>query len=372
MRLVTISRTLGVRCIPRMARGWPPFTNPRRTASIWVAVSPSTNVVFSPAHVSSHLYGAMARLSGPTSRGLAGPPPGGGCLFITFPFPPLGGNARDLAILHLSDPLPVGVSPAPLRSPKPADLVDRRWWAFGFPYRDPVVSSVVGQIGASPEQGLIRLDNDSGLPIGQGFIGGGLWSPDYNAVVAVIVGERRGGNAVQAITLHQAGSWFPGETIRRLAERWSPAEAGDVALAAWGWSLSDDLEGPRHWRPRARGVGIDSERGHRFCGRTAALREIVSWLDRKEPDRRVLVVTGAPGAGKSAVLGRIVTTADAEVASQLPASDTGVRATAGSVACAVHAKGKTALEVATEIARAASVGIPERTEDFGSGLREVL
>jgi hypothetical protein len=59
----------------------------------------------------------------------------------------------------------------------------------------------------------------------------------------------------------------------------------------------------------------------------------------------MLVVTGAPGAGKSAVLGRIVTTADADAVKELPASDAAVRATMGSVACAVHAKGKTTLEV---------------------------
>jgi hypothetical protein len=119
-------------------------------------------------------------------------------------------------------------------------------------------------------------------------------------------------------------------------------------------------------------VSIDSERGFRFRGRAAALRVIRDWLDRGKADRRVLVVTGAPGAGKSAVLGRIVTTADAGAGRQLPASDTGLRAVAGSVGCAVHARGKTALEVAVEIARAASAALPERVEDFAPALREAL
>jgi hypothetical protein len=63
-------------------------------------------------------------------------------------------------------------------------------------------------------------------------------------------------------------------------------------MAAWGWSLSGDIEGTRHWRLRRRGVGTDSERGYRFRGRTAALESIRDWLDRDRPDRRVLMVTG--------------------------------------------------------------------------------
>ena len=91
----------------------------------------------------------------------------------------------------------------------------------------------------------------------------------------------------------------------------------------------------------------------------------------------MLVVTGAPGAGKSAVLGRIVTTADAGAARQLPPSDTAVRATSRSVGCAVHVKGKTALEVVAEIARAASGKLPGQAWDLDSGdfvsrLRETL
>src|SRR5262249_58914707 len=49
-----------------------------------------------------------------------------------------------------------------------------------------------------------------------------------------------------------------------------------------------------------------------------------------------------------------------------------VRAPVGSIACAVHAKGKTALEVAKEIARAASAPVPERLEDFVVDLRSTL
>jgi hypothetical protein len=80
--------------------------------------------------------------------------------------------------------------------------------------------------------------------------------------------------------------------------------------------------------------------------------------------------TGSPGVGKSAILGRIVTTADAAIRASLPAADTEVRATVGSVSCAVHAKGKTAQEVAQEIARAASAKLPEQPDDLAPALRD--
>ncbi|HXZ73552.1 MAG TPA: WD40 repeat domain-containing protein, partial [Streptosporangiaceae bacterium] len=148
--------------------------------------------------------------------------------------------------------------------------------------------------------------------------------------------------------------------------------AGEAALQQWGWALARDVEGVRHWRPRARGVSIDSERGYRFRGRAAALGQIVAWLDRGDPDRRVLVVSGSPGVGKSAVLGRIVTTADAAIRAALPPADTAVRASVGSVGCAVHAKAKTALEVAEEICRAASARLPGQTGDLAPAVREAL
>src|SRR5207247_1977331 len=116
----------------------------------------------------------------------------------------------------------------------------------------------------------------------------------------------------------------------------------------------------------------DSERGFRFRGRRSALRQIVGWLDRPRPDRRVLVVTGSPGVGKSAVLGRVVTTADSCFRRLLPPDDDGVKATEGSVGCAVHAKGKTALEIATEIARAASAELPLQLEDGAPFVRAAL
>ena len=98
---------------------------------------------------------------------------------------------------------------------------------------------------------------------------------------------------------------------------------------------------------------------------------IVGWLGG-QPDRSVLVVTGSPGAGKSAVLGRIVTTADAGIRGSLPAGDTAVCADVGSVSCAVHAKGKTVLEVAEEIARAASAALPEQPTDLAPAIQAAL
>jgi WD40 repeat protein len=97
-------------------------------------------------------------------------------------------------------------------------------------------------------------------------------------------------------------------------------------------------------------LAAETERGAHFRGRGAALRAIGEWLDRSAPDRRPLVVTGAPGAGKSAVLGQVGTGADA----------------------LVNARGKDALEVATEIARAAGAADPRVPGDLLRHLRERL
>ena len=285
---------------------------------------------------------------------------------ITRHSPPV----KDLAVLVLDEPVPAEVEAARLRFPRPADLVGGTWWAFGFPARDPVGNSADGRIGESLAYGWVRLDTSSRYLVEPGFSGGALWSNDYEAVVAV-VGQAHGNGDGRAITLHQVDLDFPDLNLTALAS-WSVEAAGEIAQAQWGWILAHDPEGVRHWRPRARGVNIESERGWRFRGRTAALAEIVAWLDRPILDRRVLVVTGSPGVGKSAVLGRIVTTADAAIRASLPPNDTALRASTGSVGCAVHAKGKTALEVAEEVARAASATLPSEPSDLAPALRGAL
>lgn len=279
-------------------------------------------------------------------------------------------DVMDFAIVDLLEPVPAGVTPAPLRCPRPVDLVGHRWWAFGFGRSDRLGSAAEGTIDADLGYGWVRLLTQSRYAVEPGFSGSGLWSREYQAVVGLVgqVNERGDG---RALTLYQANASLPAAGLSTLAE-WSLPAAGETALSAWGWTLTDDPEARQHWRPRARGVAVGSERGDRFRGRTAALRAITTWLARPEPDRTVLLITGSPGVGKSAVLGRVVTTADNVFAAELPVDDDAIRATVGSVACAVHVKGKTARDVALEIARAASTALPDHARDLAPAVRQAL
>src|SRR6266511_4078735 len=280
----------------------------------------------------------------------------------------------DLTVLVLAEPVPGQVTPARLRCLPAPDLYGRRWWAFGFPGGAEHGSDANGTVGTPLAYGQVRLDTTSSYKVEQGFSGSGLWSPDYEAVVGLLVSvaqdDTHRGDGL-ALTLYHIDQELP-ELKLSASAAWSPEAADEGALAAWGWALRHDPEAGRHWLPRSRGVAAESERGYRFRGRTAALTEVVRWLDRSTIDSRVLVVTGSPGVGKSAVLGRIVATADAEIRGFLPSDDNAVRAGLGSVACAVHVKGKTALEVAIEIARAASVALPAAPEDLVPALRTRL
>ncbi|GIE99801.1 WD40 repeat domain-containing protein [Paractinoplanes rishiriensis] len=280
----------------------------------------------------------------------------------------------DIAVLVLAEPAPHGVQPAPLSCPDGADLVGEGWWSFGFPDDAAFGADAWGYVGASLAYGWMRLDAEPPHGLTPGFLGAAVWSPRFEGIVGVIgrvqSGGQRGGEAA-ALTLLQIGSMLPGEALHELAG-WKAVDAGESALAAWGWSLAGDSEAVRHWRPRARGVAVDSEAGYRFRGRRAALTVVVDWLNRTKVDDRVLVVTGSPGVGKSAVLGRVVTTADEDIRAALPDDDRNVMAEVGSVACAVHVKGKTALDVAVEIAKAAAVRIPQEPAELAPVLRRRL
>jgi hypothetical protein len=282
---------------------------------------------------------------------------------------------NDAAVLVLDELLPVELV-ARLRRPAVGDLPGRTWWTFGYPEGDMLGDSAFGRVGESLSFGWVRLDVKSASPIKPGFSGGPLWCSDYEAIVGLVgqaqrPGSTSGPSAARALTLFQIDKAIPSQKLHLLTD-WSAEAAGESALAAWGWSLEVDQEAVRHWRPRARGVSTDAERGFRFRGRSRALQEIISWITHPNYLRRALIVTGSPGVGKSAVLGRIVTSADRLIAAALPAADEAVRAPIGSVACAVHAKGKSAIEVAREIARAGSAPLPDLVGDLIPRLRSVL
>ncbi|CCK24406.1 hypothetical protein BN159_8478 [Streptomyces davaonensis JCM 4913] len=73
-----------------------------------------------------------------------------------------------------------------------------------------------------------------------------------------------------------------------------------------------------HFEPRGRGIEHLGEQGDHFVGRTATLTELARWLAGPH-DGRARVVTGAPGSGKSAVLGRLLLLSDEDYAARTDA-----------------------------------------------------
>ncbi|MFJ3802948.1 AAA family ATPase [Streptomyces sp. NPDC090088] len=150
-------------------------------------------------------------------------------------------------------------------------------------------------------------------------------------------------SVVLTVLLVVSGTGVP-PIVDRLRER-----------AALQTEHAEQLRG--HFRPRGRGVLPSSLReGSYFAGRTQALGELTEWINGQGPDvARSRVVTGAPGSGKSAVLGRLVSTADARTRSETPTAPDQALPRLGALGAALHVRGRTVDEVATEISRALSV-----------------
>ena len=115
-----------------------------------------------------------------------------------------------------------------------------------------------------------------------------------------------------------------------------------------------DLRG--HFLPRARGVDVPAEPGWRFVGRQAALRDLVSWLENSG-DLSARVVTGGPGSGKSAVIGRLVVLSDHDWRRTVPMEDLAADTIPpeGSIATGIHARGLTTAQVLAAVCATAGV-----------------
>jgi hypothetical protein len=124
-----------------------------------------------------------------------------------------------------------------------------------------------------------------------------------------------------------------------------------------------------HFGPRSRGVEFESEQGLYFSGRDQVLRELVNWITATPSDGRGRIITGSPGSGKSAVLGRIVALSDPGYRSTMPLGhvnrDTLVPENAVDVA--IHARHKRLEQIVARFAT--DLGI---TADTPASLLRVL
>jgi Caspase domain len=107
---------------------------------------------------------------------------------------------------------------------------------------------------------------------------------------------------------------------------------------------------------QARGVNSSAEAGSYFSDRQRVMSRIAEWLDRSRPGGGMLVVTGPPGSGKSAVIARVVTlsrTGEADAETSIPS---------GSVWAAIQARGKTLGTVVDGLAGLLGIELPSRSD----------
>ncbi|MEU2020935.1 tetratricopeptide repeat protein [Streptomyces sp. NPDC016469] len=175
-------------------------------------------------------------------------------------------------------------------------------------------------------------------------------------------------------------AWVSGpDVLAALGERWS-GEGQTPVPAALGTGRPV-FPNPRHvpGAPArlvehlvlaARGVGFREE-GSFFTGRKQVLGRVTDWIEADEAG--LFLVTGPAGCGKSAVLGRIATLTDpvgrAETEAQggLREGDPGPGP--GHPLAAVHLRGLSPLQAASELARRLGLPEPRNTDDFRGELR---
>ena len=244
----------------------------------------------------------------------------------------------DVAVLDLGEdrprwlPVPVPVWPAA----RPPGRVQ----VFGYPLAEGPLNGVWRQfaVAGPATPGTLQLDWIGAVGTFPGHSGGPVIDADGHALAGILVeGSERG----------RFDRFVPVTLIARVWPR---------LLRPWLMAGAEPGEARSHFTRRARGQRSAARGGDLFRGRAVALDRIRGWLTAGEPPGQPLVLTGQPGAGKSAVLARAALS---------------VEAGHGGPGLAFHARAATIGDFLTALADLTGVDSPTSADELVTSLADL-
>ena len=199
----------------------------------------------------------------------------------------------DVAVLDLGEDRP-GWLPAPVPV-WPAARPPARVQVFGYPLAEGPLNGVWRQfaVAGPATAGAVQLDWIGDAGTFPGHSGGPVIDAAGHALAGILVeGSERG----------RFDRFVPVTLIARVWPR---------LPRPWLMTGAEPGEARSHFTRRARGQRSAARGGDLFRGRTVALDRVQEWLTADEPSGQALVITGQPGAGKSAVLARAALSVEA-------------------------------------------------------------
>ena len=200
----------------------------------------------------------------------------------------------DVAVLDLGED-PPGWLPAPVPV-WPAARPPRRVKVFGYPLAERSLNGVWRQFAVTgpATPGTRQLDWTGDAGTFPGHSGGPVIDADGHALAGILVEGSDEGRFDRFVP------------VTLIAQVWQGLPR------PWLITGADPGEARSHFTRVACGQRSVARGGDLFRGRQVVLDRIRGWLTAREPPGQPLVVTGQPGAGKSAVLARAALSVEAE------------------------------------------------------------
>ena len=166
---------------------------------------------------------------------------------------------------------------------------------FGYPLAERLLKGVWRQftVAAPATAETVQLDRLGEAGTFPGHSGGPVIDAAGHALAGILVEGAERGRFDRFVPVPLIARVWP-----RLPRPWLMAGA-------------ESGEARSHFTRRARGQRSAARGGDLFRGRAVALDRIREWLTDDEPPGQALVITGQPGAGKSAVLARAALSVEA-------------------------------------------------------------